>query len=395
MKVTCLPEAVVDAARRTRLLDTPPEEAFDRLTRLASRMLGVPVALFTILDHDRQFFKSSFGLPEPLKTQAQTPLSHSFCQHVAIGNKPLVVKDAREHPLVKDNPAVGELGVIAYLGVPLQLKGEEPFGVLCTIDQSPRSWSDDDVQALTELAHLVVSQVELQRMARQLVELCERQSEFIGIAAHDLRNPLTVITGYSHYLQSDKANIGARERPMVDSIMESSRSMLSLVENLLDLEALKRGRLRLELEPVDLAGLLSRISHQQAPIAEAAGLTLDLAASSARVRGDRGKLEQVVNNLVSNAVKHSPAGTTIRMEVSGAPGGQVRFCVRDQGSGMDGETLGSIFQPFARLKEKRRGGAGLGLAIVESIVGAHGGHIEVESTPGQGSCFTVFLPAMA
>lgn len=394
MKVTCLPEAVVDAAHRTRLLDTPPEEAYDRLTRLASRMLRVPVALITILDHDRQFFKSSFGLSEPWKTRAQTPLSHSFCQYVAIRNEPLVVEDAREHPLVKDNLAIGDLGVIAYLGVPLQLSGEDPFGVLCIIDQNPHHWSEDDVQTLTELAHLVLGQVELQRMARQLGELCERQSEFIGIAAHDLRNPLTVIMGYSRFLQSDKAHIGERERPMVDSIVESSRYMLSLVENLLDLEALKGGRLRLELEEVELAELLTKISRQQSPIAEAAGLTLDLAVSPVRVRGDRGKLEQVVNNLLGNAVKHSPSGTTIRLEVS-LQAGQARLCVRDQGSGMDEETLRTIFQPFTRGKEKKGRGAGLGLAIVESIVGAHGGRIEVDSTPGQGSCFTVFLPALS
>lgn len=392
MKVSSLPNSVLDAARRTMLLDSPPEEAYDRLTRLATQLVGAPVALITVLDQDRQFFKSAQGLAEPWRSRRQTPLSHSFCQHVVIRREPLVVEDAREHPLVKANLAIPELGVIAYLGVPLQREGEDPFGVLCTIDGSPRSWTSADIRNLTDLAQLVLNQLDLQSMARQLSELCERQSEFIGIAAHDLRNPLTVIMGYSRFLQSDRANIGAKERPMVDSIVASSRYMLTLVENLLDLEALKAGRLRLELSPFPMDELLRGIAAQQQPILESAGLTLELDVPAIELRGDRARLEQVVNNLLGNAIKHSSPGTTIRIELERIAENVV-MRVRDQGSGMDAETLQTIFQPFTRGKEKKQRGAGLGLTIVESIVKAHQGRIEVESTPGRGSTFTVLLPS--
>lgn len=391
MKVSSLPHSVLEAAHRTQLLDTPPEEAYDRLTRLASRLVGTPVALVTVLDEDRQFFKSAQGLAEPWKTRRETPLTHSFCQHVAITRQPLVIEDARKHPLVKDNRAIPELGVVAYLGVPLQRSGEDPFGVLCTIDEAPHRWSDDDIETLRELGELVVAQVDLQLMARQLNELCERQSEFIGIAAHDLRNPLTVIMGYSRFLQSDRAQVGDKERPMVDSIVNSSRYMLTLVENLLDLEALKAGRLRLETATFDLADLLQRVALQHQPIVESEGIKLELDAPSTEFRGDRAKLEQVINNLLGNAIKHSPAGSTIRLEL-GREGRHTFIRVRDQGSGMDQETLQTIFQPFTRGKEKKQRGAGLGLAIVESIVKAHGGRIDVESSPGKGSVFSVYLP---
>lgn len=107
------------ALRRTALLDTPAEEAFDRLTRLAATVLQLPVALVSLVDKDRQFFKSCIGLPEPWASQRETPLSHSFCQHTLDTRQPLVIADAREHPLVRDNLAIEELGVVAYVGIPL------------------------------------------------------------------------------------------------------------------------------------------------------------------------------------------------------------------------------------------------------------------------------------
>ena len=116
--------AVRDVARlaalwRLALLDTPAEEAFDRLTRLTTRLLDVPVALVSLVDADRQFFKSGLGLPEPWASRRETPLSYSFCQHAVARRRPLAIADARVDPLVQDSPAIAELGVIAYLGVPL------------------------------------------------------------------------------------------------------------------------------------------------------------------------------------------------------------------------------------------------------------------------------------
>jgi GAF domain-containing protein len=112
-------EGRLEALKRTRLLDTPPEEAFDRLTRLVCRTLGAPVALVSLVEADRQFFKSVVGLPQPWSVLRETSLLHSFCQHVVATAAPLLVQDARGHPLVADNLAVPDLGVLAYLGMPL------------------------------------------------------------------------------------------------------------------------------------------------------------------------------------------------------------------------------------------------------------------------------------
>jgi GAF domain len=153
------------ALDRAALLDTPPEDSFDRLTRLAARLLDAPVALVSLVAEDRQFFKSSQGLDEPLATERQTPLSHSFCQHALAAREPLVIEDARKHPLVRGNLAIRDLNAIAYAGIPLITSGGEALGTLCVIDHRPRAWSKDQIDTLTDLAASVVSEVEL-RTAR-------------------------------------------------------------------------------------------------------------------------------------------------------------------------------------------------------------------------------------
>jgi two-component system cell cycle sensor histidine kinase/response regulator CckA len=149
------------ALTTTALLDTPPEEAFDRLTRMAARLLGAPVSLLTLVTDDRQFFKSATGLAEPWASRRGSPLSHSFCRHVAVSGLPLVVEDTRQHPLLQSNPAVRELGWIAYAGVPLATRQGQVLGAFSVVDGMPRLWSDRDVALLQDLAACAASEIEL------------------------------------------------------------------------------------------------------------------------------------------------------------------------------------------------------------------------------------------
>jgi transcriptional regulator with GAF, ATPase, and Fis domain len=146
---------------RTLLLDSPPEESFDRLTRLTATVLNVPVALVSLVDSDRQFFKSCLGLRQPWASERQSPLSHSFCQHVVESRRPLVVSDAREHPLLKDNLAIRDLGVIAYAGAPLTTPDGHVLGTLCAIDHQPRHWTTEQVEILCNLAGSVLTEIQL------------------------------------------------------------------------------------------------------------------------------------------------------------------------------------------------------------------------------------------
>ena len=166
---------LVDPARlaalsESELLDSPTEAAFDRFTRLAAKLLGIPVALISLVDDHRQFFKSAVGLPEPWATRRETPLTHSFCQYGVTTNEPLIVMDAREHPWLKANLAISELGVVAYAGIPLVNAEDHVLGMFCAIDSEPRTWSEEDIATLRELAGMVGTEIELRAHVRALKE---------------------------------------------------------------------------------------------------------------------------------------------------------------------------------------------------------------------------------
>ena len=157
----------LSALQDTGLLDSDVDPAFDRHARLAAQVLNAPVALVSLVDEDRQFFKSCLGLPEPWATQRGTPLSHSFCQHAVASREPLVVDDAREHDLLRDNLAIRDMGVIAYAGIPLIDPEGNALGTLCVIDSQPRHWTSHQVQLLEDLAASVVTEINLARAARR------------------------------------------------------------------------------------------------------------------------------------------------------------------------------------------------------------------------------------
>jgi hypothetical protein len=158
-------EQRLEALQATGLLDSDISPSFDRLARLASHVLHAPVALVSLVDSDRQFFKSCLGLPEPWASERGSPLTHSFCQHAVASREPLLVDDAREHPLLRDNLAIRDMGVIAYAGVPLIDPDGHALGTLCVIDSQPRHWTTHQVRVLSDLAASVITEISLARAA--------------------------------------------------------------------------------------------------------------------------------------------------------------------------------------------------------------------------------------
>ncbi|MCY1023255.1 GAF domain-containing sensor histidine kinase [Pyxidicoccus sp. MSG2] len=185
----------MEALRRTALLDSPAEEAFDRLTRLTTRTLHVPVALVTLVDRDRQFFKSCTGLPAPWCDVRQTPLTYSFCIHVVASGQPLVIEDARKHPVLKENLAVDQLGVVAYAGFPLKTPNGEVLGTLCAIDTEPRAWTKNDLAILADLATSATTEIEL-RATREL-EGQARAAEAARVTAEAARQRFALLAELS------------------------------------------------------------------------------------------------------------------------------------------------------------------------------------------------------
>ncbi|MDB6031510.1 MAG: sensor histidine kinase, partial [Verrucomicrobiales bacterium] len=156
--LSCISDpARLEALNRLQLLDMEGHEAFDRLGRLASRNLKTPAALVSLVGKDRQYFKGCVGLPEPWSTWRETPLTHSICQHVVALRKPLIIPDTRKHPVICENLAIRDLGIIAYLGIPLITPENLVLGSFCVVDFQPRLWTDDDVVILQDFTNLVMT----------------------------------------------------------------------------------------------------------------------------------------------------------------------------------------------------------------------------------------------
>ena len=168
-----MPRHVPDAARlralrKIRLLDTPPDEAFDRLTRLGARATGAPTALLSLVDDARQFFKSALGLAEPWAALRETPLPLSLCRLVVEGGAPLVVEDTEADPRTRGHPGVEALRMRAYLGVPLRGPGGEVLGSFCVAAPEPRAWSDEDVRTARDVAAAAEAEILRRRAGRAL-----------------------------------------------------------------------------------------------------------------------------------------------------------------------------------------------------------------------------------
>jgi diguanylate cyclase (GGDEF)-like protein len=168
------------AIEATGLMDSPEPEAMQRLSRLVSHLLRVPVALVSFVDEDRQFFVGATGFDvEPFASDRQTPLSHSFCQHVVTSGSELAVEDSRQDERFDGNRGVDELGITAYLGVPLRSDDGHLLGSLCAIDSEPRAWSPEDEAALRDLSELVRDEIALRKAHDEVERLSERLQDEI------------------------------------------------------------------------------------------------------------------------------------------------------------------------------------------------------------------------
>jgi len=230
-------------------------------------------------------------------------------------------------------------------------------------------------------------------MTASLAEAEALRKNLMADVAHELRTPLTVVQGN---LQAILDGVYPLEMAQVHTLYDETRLLARLVDDLHDLALADAGQLRLERAPVDLAVLARTAVGHFAPGAEAAGVALELAAEehTPEVIGDAGRLAQVLRNLLSNALRHTPAHGEIRLSAARS-GESVEMRVSDTGPGIAPEDLPHVFERFYRADRSRTresGGSGLGLAIARSIVASHGGTIAAESRPGQGTTIVIRLP---
>lgn len=240
-------------------------------------------------------------------------------------------------------------------------------------------------------------QRELARKNAELTQLNEQKNRLLGMAAHDLRNPLGVISTYAEFLETEAAAaLTVEQRDFVTTIKDTSDFMLRMVTDLLDVTAIEAGQLRLDRQPADLAALIQHSAALNRVLAakKNIGVEFEVPAPVPPLSFDAGKIEQVLNNLIGNAVKFSHPGTRVRLSLSCADG-LATVAVEDQGQGIPAKDLEKLFKPFSKTSVRSTAGeqsTGLGLAIVRRIVEGHGGRIWVESVVGRGSTFSFTLP---
>lgn len=390
------PQSPPDEARRLsllqsyRILDTGPEQAYDDFTRLAADICGAPIAMISLIDRDRQWFKASVGLPV-----SEAPREQAFCAHAIVDNQVLVVRDATADTRFEGNPlVVGEPNIRFYAGAPIVTETGHGLGTLCVLDRVPRELTDSQLGSLRALSRQLMTQLELRRTMGLLLEAERAKKAFVANVSHELRTPLTSIRGALALVRDAEPDLDVDSRELLSAAHRNANRLLVLVNDLLDLERVGSGDLAVVKNDCELGDAIQRAVETIRPIARDAGVTVVSPATSIRLIADENRLMQVVINLLANAVRFSPQGGTVTVGVT-TDGGPVRVTIDDQGPGVPAEFRQEIFEPFKQVEGSaahKKGGTGLGLAISQAIVKEHGGVLDVGDAPGGGARFWFDLP---
>jgi signal transduction histidine kinase/ActR/RegA family two-component response regulator len=304
-------------------------------------------------------------------------------------------------------------GERAYVAVPLLREGRW-VASLWVSDDKPREWSKEELWLLQTVAERTWTAIEKLRAEDEREQLLQREQEardaaekanqlkdeFLATLSHELRNPLNVILGYSELLlRLPEIQQSTRLTRMADALRRNAQAQSQLINDLLDLSRLQRGKISLNHEPVSLAAIIDNAVETVRADASAKGvdLRLNVGDQLLLVDGDRLRLQQIAWNILNNAVKFTPAGGSIEIRLSSETDNGV-LVVKDTGQGIDPRFLPHVFEMFRQAdgsNRRRHGGLGIGLALVKQLAQLHGGSITAESDgPGEGSRFTVRLPLM-
>lgn len=389
----------LEAIKRYKILDTPPEKEFDELVKLASLICNAPISLISLLEKERQWFKAKVGV-----NITETPAELSFCSHAIQSDDVLIVNDAREDERFASNPQVmSDPNIRFYAGMPLITPDGFRLGTLCVIDTVPRTLSEDQIFSLQVLGRQVIQQLELKlhvrdltksigkihRQNKELNRLNQVSNKLISIISHDLRSPLTSLKGFLELLNDKQINPEEciSFSTGISNLLDSS---LYLMENLIQWGVTQIEENRMILQPMRLDTIVNEtIHHQEFTSAQKNNSIISHIPQSYHMVGDVDMIRFMLRNLLQNANKFTQSGT-IEVSVEQTEDFH-QISISDNGVGMKADLLQKLFHWDKRVSlpgSKGEKGAGLGLLICKEFAEKHGGALKVESTYQKGSIFS-------
>jgi signal transduction histidine kinase len=377
------------------ILDTLPEEDYDNLTALAAEICGTPISLVSLLDKDRQWFKSHHGL-----NVSETPKEYAFCGHAINAEEDIfVIHDSRNDERFIDNPLViGEPRVIFYAGVPLCDANGLPLGTLCVIDHEPRSLNHSQLNSLKALAKQVMNILELRRKnkllnlsIKALFDKNEALERFAYVAAHDLKSPLNNISSTAELLTEFYGPAMDEDgKTMLSFLQIASNKLSGLIDGLLshskNTTIIQENKSTIDLESFrkEINGLFSYDRS----------LNLTIQSKLDSIHTNKTALDQIIINLVSNAIKYCDK-KSVEIEIGITENeDRYEFYIQDNGPGIpveEHETIFHLFKIFAQTDKFGRKGNGIGLATVKNLIEKMGGNIQVDVDFTEGCRFEFYI----
>ncbi len=408
---------ILELDERVRPLDRP-EEIVLELASLLGRHLGVDRCAYAEVEED----ENHFYIPGDY-TQDEETISivgrYAMSQfgdevlRLMRANEPYVVDDVSKDPRISatDREAYELTQIQAVICVPLHKNGRF-VSCMAVHQRAPRKWAEEEVELVAFVANRFWESIERARLVKTLHDAVAREQEaravaersnrvkdeFLATVSHELRTPLNTILGWASLLRSGRLSEPAKLKAY-ETLYNSSRVQAQLIDDLLDVSRIITGKLRLEVQTVDLASLIDSAVESVRPAAEAKEIRIQVITDphAGPVSGDPGRLQQVMWNLLSNAVKYTPKRGRVYVKLEQV-NSHVEVSVADTGIGIDPTFLPRIFERFTQWEpapHKGRAGLGLGLSIVQHLVEMHGGTVKAESEGvGHGSTFTVALPRL-
>lgn len=388
------------ALKRYNILDTLPDNAFDDATRLVSYICGVPIAHISFIDENRQWFKSEIGIGV-----SEVPREISFCQYTIMESEMVEIDDTFLNERFKDDPNVtGGFKIRFYAGIPLTTPDGYNIGTICAIDHVSKKLNENQRNALSIIAKHVIAQLELRTKNIELAaqkKIADRavlgRDSFLANMSHEIRTPLNAIIGFTELLS--KTKLDEVQHDYIDSVQIAGENLLLIINDILDLSKIESGNLTIDADTFNLKKTLKHIYNLlkvKVPKEVEFNLFLD-ADMPETVIGDQGRLNQILVNLISNALKFTKEGdvtVSVKKVDETADHYSLRFSVKDTGIGIHENKHKTIFERFTQAEEittRTYGGTGLGLNIVKQLIELHNAEIHIKSKEGRGSEFFFVL----